>query len=65
VCAGVPVRPSDIIVADMDGVVVVPRENAREILQKAQQLDETEHSMYPFIEKFKSIREAVSKFGRL
>ena len=65
VCAGVPVRPSDIIVADMDGVVVVPRENAREILKKAQQLDETEHSMYPFIEKFKSIREAVSKFGRL
>src|SRR5947209_13765109 len=65
VCAGVPVRPADIIVADLDGVVVVPRENALEILKKAQQLDETEHSMYPFIEKYKSIREAVSKFGRL
>ncbi|MFL6452044.1 MAG: RraA family protein [Bryobacteraceae bacterium] len=65
VCAGVTVRPADIIVADMDGVVVVPRENAPEILKKAQQLDETEHSMYPFIEKYKSIREAVSKFGRL
>ena len=64
-CAGVPVRPADIIVADMDGVVVVPRENAPEVLKKAQQLDETEHSMYPFIEKYKSIREAVSKFGRL
>jgi len=65
VCAGVTVRPADIIVADLDGVVVVPRENALEILKKAQQLDETEHSMYPFIEKYKSIREAVSKFGRL
>ncbi|MFL6463707.1 MAG: RraA family protein [Bryobacteraceae bacterium] len=64
-CAGVPVRASDIIVADMDGVVVVPREKAAEILKKAQQLDETEHSMYPFIEKYRSIREAVSKFGRL
>jgi regulator of RNase E activity RraA len=64
-CAGVPVRPTDIIVADMDGVVVVPHENAREILNKAQQLDQTEHSMYPFIEKYKSIREAVAKFGRL
>lgn len=64
-CAGVPVRPSDIIVADMDGVVVVPREKAAEVLHKAQQLDETEHSMYPYIEKYKSIREAVSKFGRL
>jgi regulator of RNase E activity RraA len=49
----------------MDGVVVVPRENAQTVLKKAQQLDETEHSMYPFIEKYKSIREAVSKFGRL
>jgi 4-hydroxy-4-methyl-2-oxoglutarate aldolase len=64
-CAGVAVRASDIIVADMDGVVVVPREKAAEVLKKAQQLDETEHSMYPFIEKYKSIREAVSKFGRL
>ncbi len=64
-CAGVPVRPADIIVADMDGVVVVPKENAAEVLRKAQQLDETEHSMYPYIERFKSIREAVSKFGRL
>lgn len=64
-CGGVPVRPSDIIVADMDGVVVVPKENAAEVLKKAQQLDETEHSMYPYIEKYRSIREAVAKFGRL
>lgn len=64
-CGGVPVRASDIIVADMDGVVVVPRENAAKVLKKSQQLDETEHSMYPYIEKFKSIREAVAKFGRL
>jgi 4-hydroxy-4-methyl-2-oxoglutarate aldolase len=64
-CAGVEVHPADIIVADMDGVVVVPRERAAEILKKAQQLDESEHSMYPFIEKYKSIREAVNKFGRL
>jgi 4-hydroxy-4-methyl-2-oxoglutarate aldolase len=64
-CAGVEVHPADIIVADMDGVVVVPRERAAEVLKKAQQLDESEHSMYPFIEKYKSIREAVAKFGRL
>jgi|SRR5689334_13330862 4-hydroxy-4-methyl-2-oxoglutarate aldolase len=64
-CAGIEVHPADIIVADMDGVVVVPRERAAEVLKKAQQLDESEHSMYPFIEKYKSIREAVAKFGRL
>ena len=64
-CAGVQVRPSDIVVADMDGVVVVPKEKAAEVLKKAQQLDNTEHSMLPYIEKYKSIREAVSHFGRL
>jgi 4-hydroxy-4-methyl-2-oxoglutarate aldolase len=64
-CAGVEVNPSDIIVADMDGVVVVPAAQAAEVLSKAQQLDFTEHSMLPFIEKYKSLREAVAKFGRL
>jgi 4-hydroxy-4-methyl-2-oxoglutarate aldolase len=64
-CAGVVVNPNDIIVADEDGVTVVPRAKAAEVLKRAQELDETEHKMYPFIEKFKSIREAVAKFGRI
>ena len=29
------------------------------------QLDDTEHRMIPFIEKFRSIREAVKQFGRI
>ena len=59
------IRDSDIVVADEDGVAVVPRAHAAEILKKAQELDNTEHSMVPFIEKFHSIREAVAKFGRI
>jgi 4-hydroxy-4-methyl-2-oxoglutarate aldolase len=64
-CAGVPVNPGDIITADGDGVAVVPRDRAAEILKKSQELDDTEHRMIPFIEKFKSIREAVKQFGRI
>lgn len=64
-CAGVRVAPGDIIVADEDGVAVVPRDKAAAVLKKAQELDDTEHRMYPFIEKFKSIKEAVAKFGRI
>ncbi|MBZ5592958.1 MAG: RraA family protein [Acidobacteriia bacterium] len=64
-CAGVRVNPNDIIVADEDGVAVVPRAHAEDVLKKAQQLDNTEHSMMPFIEKFRSIKEAVAKFGRI
>ncbi len=64
-CAGVTVNPNDIIVADEDGVAVVPRDHAAEILKKAQDNDQTEHAMYPFIEKFKSIKKAVAEFGRI
>jgi 4-hydroxy-4-methyl-2-oxoglutarate aldolase len=64
-CAGVKVNAGDIITADEDGVVVVPRARAADVLKKAQELDNTEHTMLPFIEKFRSIKEAVAKFGRI
>jgi regulator of RNase E activity RraA len=65
VCDGVPVNAGDIVVADADGVVVVPRAKAADVLVTAQEMDFKEHSMYAYIEKLKSIVEAVKKFGRL
>jgi regulator of RNase E activity RraA len=62
---GVRVSPNDIIVADQDGVAVVPRANAAAILVKARELENTEHSMYPFIARFRSVKEAVARFGRI
>jgi len=64
-CGGVTVNAGDIVVADSDGVAVVPRARAQEVLDLAEQMDFKEHSMYPYIEKLKSIQEAVKKFGRL
>ena len=64
-CAGVRVNPGDIVTADEDGVAVVAKARAAEVLKKAQDLDDTEHRMIPFIEKYRSIKEAVAKFGRL
>ena len=65
VCDGVPVAPGDVIVADPDGVVVVPKTIASQVLKLAQDMDFKEHSMYAYIEKLKSIQQAVAKFGRL
>jgi regulator of RNase E activity RraA len=65
VCDGVEVNPADVIVADADGVVVVPRTSAAKVLALAQEMDFKEHSMYAVIEKLKSIEEAVKQFGRL
>jgi regulator of RNase E activity RraA len=65
VCDGIAVNAGDIVAADADGVVVVPRAAAAEVLATAQEMDFKEHSMYGYIEKLKSIEEAVKKFGRL
>ena len=64
-CAGVRVQPGDIIAADEDGIAVVPQAKAAEVLKKSQELDDIEHRMIPFIEKYRSIKEAVKQFGRI
>lgn len=64
-CAGVKVNPGDIIAADEDGVVVVPRDKASDVLKKARELDLTEHQTLPLIEKLKSLTQAVAQFGRI
>jgi len=64
-CDGVMISAGDIVAADSDGVVIVPRARAAEVLATAQEMDFKEHSMYAYIEKLKSIVEAVKKFGRL
>ncbi|HWL62248.1 MAG TPA: hypothetical protein VNQ32_05610 [Steroidobacteraceae bacterium] len=64
-CAGITVRPGDIIVADEDGVVVVPQEHAEAVLKEAQAIDDRERGMYPFIREFKSLQQAIQKFNRI
>jgi regulator of RNase E activity RraA len=64
-CAGVTVSPGDIIVAGEDGVVVVPKDRAAEVLKRAQEIDERETKMVPFIKQYRSLQKAIEVFNRI
>lgn len=58
-CAGVAVSPGDIVVADGNGVVIVPLAEAADILAKARQLLETEHLVQEKLKAGATIGELV------
>jgi regulator of RNase E activity RraA len=65
VCAGVRVKPGDIIVAGEDGVVRVPAERAAEVLKRSQEIDERETKMVPMIKQHKALSKVVQIFNRI
>jgi len=62
---GVIVHPGDIIVADIDGVVVVPRQHAEAVLEMAQEIDARELEQAKLIIAEKSLRKGLAKYGRI
>jgi len=64
-CGGIEVHPGDIIVADIDGVVVVPREHAEAVLRMAQEIDARELEQARLIIQAKSLRKGLAKYGRI
>jgi regulator of RNase E activity RraA len=64
-CAGVKIKPGDIVIANEDGVVAVPQEKAAEVLKRAQEIDERETKMVPFIKQHKSLQKAIEIFNRI
>ena len=59
------VHPGDLIVADIDGVVVVPEAHAAEVLEMAREIDAREAEQARLIIEAKSLREGLAKYGRI
>ncbi|WP_144149083.1 ribonuclease activity regulator RraA [Paraburkholderia sp. BCC1884] len=55
-CGGVPVYPGDIVVADVDGVVIVPREMAAEVANDATEQEHLEAFITLRIEEGRPLR---------
>jgi len=63
-CGEIMVHPGDYIVADADGVVVVPAAAAIQVVDLLKKYDDKESQMIPIIEREKSMRKALEKYNR-
>jgi regulator of RNase E activity RraA len=63
-CGEIMVSPGDYIVADADGVVVVPANAAESVIELLKRYDDKESKMIPIIEKEKSMLKALEQYNR-
>lgn len=57
------VRPGDIVIGDVDGVLVVPRTVAYEVLLRAEEIRENEKRIFGWVEKGESAQDIMDKGG--
>jgi regulator of RNase E activity RraA len=64
-CGGVVVRPGDFVVADEIGVVVVPLDEAEELLGLAREQAEREQRTREWVAQGKTVEDLLREFGRI
>ena len=64
-CGGVLVRPGDIIFGDIDGVVVIPQNAAREVIERAVEKVKGENITREALKNGATLREVYEKYGVL
>ncbi len=64
-CAGVLVRPGDLVLGDEIGVVVIAREGAAQVLERAREQAAREEQTRAKIRQGRTVEELLAEFGRL
>ena len=59
----VTVRPGDIIMGDIDGVICIPREIAYEVLLRAEGIERNEVDIFSWVRQGDTISEIIDKGG--
>jgi 4-hydroxy-4-methyl-2-oxoglutarate aldolase len=59
----VTIKPGDIILGDIDGVLVVPRAIAYDVLLRAEEIRENEKVIFGWVREGKSIQDITKKGG--
>jgi 4-hydroxy-4-methyl-2-oxoglutarate aldolase len=65
ICAGVLVRPHDVVVGDADGVVVIPREVEEQVLALAIEKVTGENNTREALRQGESLASVFQRFGIL
>lgn len=64
-CGGVLVSPGDIIVGDSDGVVVIPADKLKTVIEIAEKMDAVEKEEAEELKKGNSLVETIKKYARV
>jgi regulator of RNase E activity RraA len=64
-CGDVLVSPQDLIFADFDGIVVIPRAVEQEVLQRAKERVEKESLTREALLRGESLRDVYNRYGVL
>ncbi|MFC6667339.1 hypothetical protein ACFP9V_19700 [Deinococcus radiopugnans] len=61
----VRVRPGDLILADVDGVILVPQELAEPVLERAEELTRKEVAIREDLNRGLGLPEVLEKYGHV
>ena len=59
----VMIRPGDVVVGDVDGVLIVPRDRAYEVLIRAEEIKENEKKIFCWVHQGQTIHEIKERGG--